>query len=142
MKATKTVAMSKADIAGRARHARGFMAAAALVQEFEDEVGAGTTENVVASLAVLAGIAASDAICGQALGKRSSGEAHQEAVALLKTATTNGPTYAKDLNRLLSLKANAQYSSNMLTRSSSDEAVKWSERLVKGMEAELLGPSR
>jgi hypothetical protein len=46
------------------------MTAAEIVNEFSEDVGDSTISNVVTSLCVLAAIAASDAICGIALGKR------------------------------------------------------------------------
>ena len=133
--------MSKNDITNRAKHARGFLAAADIVGEFAEDVGDATVANVVASLCVLAGIAAADAICGLALGKRAAGESHLEAVALLETATIHGRDYAKDLRRLLGVKANAQYSADMLSFETSANSRRWARRLIDGMEQELVGPT-
>jgi hypothetical protein len=55
-----------------------------IADETTDEFNPG----VSASLAVLAGIAASDAACCARLGVRSRGEAHSDAVALLGTVLT------------------------------------------------------
>ncbi|MEQ1737473.1 MAG: hypothetical protein ABL886_13845, partial [Rhodoglobus sp.] len=59
--------MSASDVAARAAQARSFLQAARLTEEFSD-LGATAAANVAASNAVLAGIAAADAICGKALG--------------------------------------------------------------------------
>ena len=139
--ATRTSRMTKTDVANRAKHARGYMAAADLAGQFPDEVGDASVANVVASLYVLAGIAAADAICGLALGKKAAGESHLEAASLLSTATINGGEYAKDLRRLLSVKSNAQYSADMISAEASSNTRKWATRLVAGMEKELAGPS-
>ena len=61
------------------------------------------------SSAVLAGIAAADAACCQALGERARGEDHREATSLVEQVAPNGPTAAKALERLLSLKDESQY---------------------------------
>lgn len=116
------------------------MSAIELVKEFSGDVS--SENNVIGSLAVLAGIAASDAICGLALGRRVGGESHDDAVKLLATATVNGPGYAKDLRRILGAKSNAQYSPAMLSGSAGDDLVRWATRLVEGMERELAGPTR
>jgi HEPN domain-containing protein len=61
------------------------------------------------SLAVHAAIAASDAVCGALLGKRSAGQGHEEALKLLKTAGPAGVSIANDLTRLLPLKTKSEY---------------------------------
>lgn len=65
--------------------------------------------NVAAGLAVLAGIAASDAICGIRLGRLHRSEDHRRAADLLRTATPDGAKLATILGRLLSLKDAAHY---------------------------------
>lgn len=65
--------------------------------------------NAAASSAVLAGIAASDAACCHALGKRSRSEDHRDAVELLKQVTPGGANAANDLALLLGLKDESQY---------------------------------
>ena len=61
------------------------------------------------SSAVLAGIAAADAACCQALGERARGQDHLEAARLVERVAPRGPTAARTLRRLLSLKHEAQY---------------------------------
>ncbi|MGH3369992.1 MAG: hypothetical protein ACRDPR_08310 [Nocardioidaceae bacterium] len=67
------------------------------------------TPGVAAALAVLAGIAASDAACCAKLRKRSRGQDHAEAVNLLRTVVPQGEAMAKDLGRLLAAKDESQY---------------------------------
>ncbi|WP_157552507.1 hypothetical protein [Jiangella gansuensis] len=67
------------------------------------------TPNVAASLAVLAGRGASDAVCCIALGQRSRGQDHRQASDLLRQVTGIGETMARDLSRLLSVKDDAHY---------------------------------
>src|ERR1700690_1142442 len=65
--------------------------------------------NVAAGLAVLAGIAASDAICCVRLGQRHRGDDHRGAAELLRSATPDGAELASTLLRLLDLKDAAHY---------------------------------
>jgi len=60
-------------------------------------------------LAVLAGIAASDAACCAALAARSRGQDHKQATELLAQIVPGGADAAKRLARLLDLKDTAQY---------------------------------
>ncbi|WP_141711441.1 hypothetical protein [Jiangella alba] len=79
---------------------------AELIGEQDDELA---TPNVASSLAVLAGIAASDAVCCVVLGRRSRGQDHRQATELLKGVTEVGDAMARDLSRLLSVKDDAHY---------------------------------
>lgn len=65
--------------------------------------------SAAAALAVLAGIAASDAACCQALRRRSRGESHHDAEALLEMITPGGKDAANTLRRLIGLKDEAHY---------------------------------
>ena len=62
-----------------------------------------------ASLAVLAGIAASDAACCKVLQERSRSENHRDAEQLLAEIIPGGQEAAGDLRELLNLKDKAQY---------------------------------
>jgi len=86
--------------------ARAFLDVAELIGDQDDELA---TPNVTASLAVLAGIAASDAVCCAALGRRSRGQDHRQAVELLRQVTDVGDAMARELTRLLAVKEDAHY---------------------------------
>lgn len=62
-----------------------------------------------ASCAILAGIAAADAACCKSLGRRSRSHDHRDAVALVRQVEPGGAEAAKQLERLLGLKDQAQY---------------------------------
>lgn len=66
-------------------------------------------KKAAASCAVLAGIAAADAACCKALGRRSRSQDHRDAVALVRRVAPGGPDAAKQLDRLVGLKDLAQY---------------------------------
>lgn len=133
----RVVEMTAGTIASRSRQAKGFLAAARLVQEFAADAEIESAPAVVSSLTVLAGIAASDAICGHATGHRAAGEAHGEALSLLARSTSEGNQYAKDLGRLLQVKSTVQYSGLTVTESSAQNMLRWAQRLVDGMDLEL-----
>lgn len=137
----RTTAMTANDVRVRAKHAHTFLATLDLVNDLGTDAGITSTANVLGVLAVNASIAASDAICGFALGKRAAGDAHDEAVRLLTTATVNGARYAKDLRRVLSVKSDVQYSPIFLSDTRATEISRWARRLVAGMDAELSGRS-
>jgi hypothetical protein len=89
----RTQTCSEQDARTRLRHARQFL-------EYSSQS---------AALAVLAGIAASDAACCKALGRRSRGQDHREAATLVEQITPGGKTAANSLRRLLNLKDEAHY---------------------------------
>jgi hypothetical protein len=64
---------------------------------------------VAASLAALAGIAASDAACCVALGQRSRGQDHKNAIELIRQIVPGGGDVASKLDRLLGMKDGAPY---------------------------------
>jgi hypothetical protein len=66
--------------------------------------------------AALSGIASADAACCAALGRRSRGEDHREAAALLREIVPGGDRAAKGLIDLLNLKDTAQYGLIPITR--------------------------
>jgi hypothetical protein len=76
-----TQACDQNDARTRLAHARKFLEVAELTAS-EREVE--EVASVSASLAVLAGIAASDAACCSALGRRSRGQDHRDAIGLLE----------------------------------------------------------
>lgn len=96
-------------IQARARldHARKFHEVAELAASEGDDVDA--SRSVAAALAVLAGIAASDAACCARLGQRSRGQSHHQALHLLGQIVPDGGRAARHLKYLLDLKDGAHY---------------------------------
>lgn len=90
---------------------------------------------VAAALAVLAAIAASDAICGRALGEYARGQDHDQAGDLLKGVRPDGPALAKHLARVLEHKSNAHYGTSYLTPDIVESMLNHAEQLVSEMNA-------
>ena len=82
------------------------------------------------SNAVLAGIAAADAICGIVLGERSSSDEHSQAVALLKRATRPATKPANSLRRLLVAKTPVQYGVQPISLADAADLVRWASDVV------------
>ena len=91
----------------RQAHARNFLDVAELTADEQDPDV--EYRSVAASLAALAGIAASDAACCYALRRRSRSQNHRDAEDLLKEITPGGQTAANNLRQLLDLKDTAHY---------------------------------
>ena len=124
----RTSSMNAVAVAARRSHAQSYLSAADLVVELGDDADIDAIANVVGSLAVLAGIAAADAICGRALGVKSSSESHADAVDLL--AKVNGDKLAPTLRRLLSSKSDTQYSPRLLSPARARDMLEWARKLV------------
>ena len=90
----------------RLGQARAFLEVAELVGAEPDELA---SPGVAAALAVLAGIAAADAACCAALGRRPRGQDHRQALALLTQVLPDGQAMSRDLDRLLAVKDDAHY---------------------------------
>ena len=105
-RAQRTQPCSRAQAQTRLVHAEKFLEVADLVVGEGDHAGYGS---VSASLAVLPGIAASDAACCSALGRRSRSPDHHDAEELLAEVQPGGATAAKALRRLLNIKDTAHY---------------------------------
>jgi len=112
----------------RLRTARAYLDVAGSVLGERDR---GEYLNVATGMAVLAGIAASDAICGIRLGCLHRGEDHHGAEELLRKATPDGPKLATVLGRLLSLKDAAHYGVPVISSRKATDARKWAARLVE-----------
>lgn len=93
----------------RMERAREFLEVAELVVDEKDRDASVVYASSAASLAVLAGIAASDAACCGVLRERSRSENHRDAEQLLAQITPGGKRAAGDLRELLNLKDKAQY---------------------------------
>lgn len=90
--------------------------------------------NVAAGNAVLAGIAAADAICCSRLGQRPRGQDHREAVNVLNTVNPNGRRYAGDLSTLLAVKDAAHYGDQYITVAKLKATLRAAQRLVEAAE--------
>jgi hypothetical protein len=86
--------------------------------------------NVAAGLAVLAGIAASDAICWVRLRSRHRGDAHRKAADLLKTAVPDRAQLSSSLARLLDVKDEAHYGVIVVAPRKPRDTVRWASSLV------------
>lgn len=114
---------SRAQARERLAQAKTFLDAAHLVGEDEEFAG------VAAALAVLSGIAASDAACCGRLGMHHKGQDHRGAVALLETVEPGGPQMARDLQRLLDRKDDAHYGFAGVGAADEQRMVGWAQRL-------------
>jgi hypothetical protein len=102
----RTQQCSEADAGIRVGHARKFLEVAELLAGEGQDI---EYASPAAALAVLAGIAASDAACCKALGRRSRGQDHREAAVLVEQVMPGGKQAANSLRRLLNLKDEAHY---------------------------------
>lgn len=101
----RTQRCSKAQAQTRLDHAKRFLEVGELVAaETEPQYA-----SVAAALAVLAGIAACDAACCQALGRRARGQDHRDAEELVQQIAPGGKAAAASLRRVLNLKDEAHY---------------------------------
>jgi hypothetical protein len=133
----RTATCTRADAARRQEHAEKFLEVAELVEGESDEVAA--SANVSAALAVLAGIAASDAACCAALGRRSRGQNHRQAIDLLREVSPGGPDAAHQLQRLLDLKDSAHYGVITLSGEALETALRGARALAE-FSASVLRP--
>lgn len=110
----------------RLAHAQKFLEVAQLVatENFEASL------SVSAALAVLAGIAASDAACCKALGRRSRADDHREAASLLAQITPGGAQAEKGLTALIDLKDTAHYGLIHVSRRQLTTALRRASALV------------
>ncbi len=136
----RTQPCSGTDATRRLRHARKFLEVAELVAEEGEDI---EYSGPAAALAVLAGIAASDAACCKALAKRSRAQDHRQAATLLEQVTPGGRAAAKSLERLLNLKDEAHYGLFDVSGADLKLALRQASKLVK-FAAEVLrrGPKR
>ncbi|MCI2237067.1 hypothetical protein MO973_40420 [Paenibacillus sp. TRM 82003] len=125
--------MTAAEVQVRAEAARKFLEVARMV---EDDTSDPALPRVASALAVLAGIAASDAVCGHVLHQRPQGQDHQEAVRVLGSIR-GADELATSLRRLLADKTTSQYGTTYMTAQKAASMVRHAEKLVEGMEQQL-----
>jgi hypothetical protein len=90
--------------------------------------------NVAAGNAVLAAIAASDAICCVRLGRRYRGQDHQGAAALLRKVASGGTQFSKDLANVLGVKDSAHYGEYFVGDGQLKSTLRCASRLVEAAE--------
>ena len=122
---TRTAACTAADARTRLRQAQLYLEAAELVQS-EDLAEAAT---VATGNAVLAAIAAADAICCHAAGVRSRGQDHRQAIGLLQEVTGDA-ALAKALREVLDLKDAGHYGLSNVSASHCTAALRRARALV------------
>jgi len=130
----RTAKSNRGEAAIRQRAARAYLEVAELV------LAEPTREeflSVAAGLAVLAGIAASDALCGVRLGQRHRGDDHRGAFDLLARATPDGRELATRLGRLLDVKDEAHYGVVIVSATKARSAVRTAAHLVARAAEEL-----
>jgi hypothetical protein len=90
--------------------------------------------HVAAALAVLAAIAAADAICGLTLRRYSRGQDHAQAVRLLEKVSLDDTTLPAKLRQVLSSKDSVHYSPNLITDKDARNLVRQARALVVAAE--------
>lgn len=117
-----------ATVEGRLRKAEQFMEAADTIHELADDER--DVADAYVTLCVHAGIAASDAICGAALGQHVRGDDHSAAVAQLSKVRPNGRDLAESLRTLLSMKTRAGYSHERVSAHDRKRAGRAAQKLL------------
>ena len=126
----RVVVCTPAECRARRDQARAFLDVAELVLT-EDRREA----HLAGALAVLAGIAATDAISGLSLGKWSRGQDHALAVTLLGDVALRDPTLPIKLRRMLADKDAAHYSSTLVTVEKAKTMVRHAAALLAEADA-------
>jgi hypothetical protein len=117
--------ITRADARARLKTARTYLDVAELiVDEPADEAATVATGN-----AVLAGIAAADAICAYASGERYRGPDHRAAADHLERVTGN-KTLGRTLRELVDLKDAGHYGVSNVSRTNARKALRRAARLV------------
>lgn len=130
---SRQVPCGPAEAARKARLARAYLD---LAEEAMERPG-DEARNVAAGNAVLAAIAASDALTCLRLGRHSRGQAHQEATALLRTIRPHGASLARDLHTAVGVKDAAHYGSVFVSAATLKSTLRAAGRLVEAAEAAL-----
>ena len=132
-RARRTRPATADDARFRLRTAQAYLDVAGLVLDDERVEMPG----IAAGLAVLAGIAGSDAICATRLGEVHRGDDHRAAAALLECATPDGKKLAAVFRRLVDLKDEAHYGLVVVAPRKARDAVRWARQIVERAREEL-----
>jgi hypothetical protein len=126
-KALRSAQCGKQEARLRLATARAYLeiASTVLAEQSRDEF-----LNVATGLAVLAGIAASDAICCARLRIRHRGDDHRRAADLLTTAVPDGAKLSVSFARLLDVKDEAHYGVSVVSPRKARDTVRWAGSLV------------
>lgn len=133
-KQQRTTDATRADARTRLRAAEAYADVAEQALSDADRI---EMPGVAASLSVLAGIAASDAICAARLGKIHRGDDHRAASKLLASATPDGQKLATVFARLIDLKDQAHYGVVTLPAAQSRAALRWARQLTGRAREEI-----
>ena len=120
-----------AEARARRKQAKAFIDVAEMVLS---EPAPQTHSHVAAALAVLAAIAATDAICGLRLGHYSRGQDHDNAAALLETVDLPDHTLPTKLRRVLASKDNVRSSPRLISKTDAQALVRQARVLVDAAE--------
>lgn len=133
-KQSRTSGCGAVEARARLRTARAYLEVAELVltEQTREEF-----LNVSAGLAVLAGIAAADAICCIRLRSRHRADDHRGAASLLEQATKDGRLLATTLLRLLDVKDAAHYGVIVVATRKARDTTRWAARLVERATEEI-----
>ncbi len=127
----RTTGCTRTQATERLAQATTYLDAAELVADDGEFAG------VAAALAVLSGIAASDAGCCARLGEHHRGQDHRGAVELLSTVAPGGAEMARDLQRLLDRKHDAHYGVSGVSSADERRMIMWAQRLHSGASTAL-----
>jgi hypothetical protein len=126
----RTERCGTAEARKRLQHARQFVEVAEIAAEDQRVDGSLEYANASATLAVLGGIAAADAICCSTLGRRSRADDHRDAERLLGDVELVGNEAARTLRALVALKDDAQYGFYAIGSAQLTGALRKARRLV------------
>lgn len=132
---TRRSACGRTEAMQRAKVARAYLDAA----ELAATETLAEARNVAAGNAVLAAIAASDAICCLRLGRRNRSDRHGEAIELLASVRPGGAKLASDMTTVISAKDPAHYGDAFVGEGSLKATLRAASRLVAAAEAMVSG---
>lgn len=127
MASPRSVKAGAAEARARLRAAQAYLDVAELVL---NETQPDEFSTVSAGLSVLAGIAASDAICARRLGEIHCGPRHRDAASLLERAVHDGAALSPKFLRLMDLKDEAHYGLSVVAPRKASDAARWARQLV------------